>query len=53
MSTRAPTPHFRENQPNSLIDIVGEMRVRINIAKDISAGLNIARIYNPPRGNHA
>jgi hypothetical protein len=29
------------------------MRVRINIAKDISAGLNIARIYNPPRGNHA
>jgi hypothetical protein len=34
----------REKQPNNLVDVIGEPRVRITIVRDVPAGKNIARI---------
>jgi hypothetical protein len=35
---------FREEKPNSLVDIAGEPKVRITIVEDVAAGTNIASI---------
>jgi hypothetical protein len=33
-----------EDKPNSLIDVAGEPRVRINVIEDVAVGVDIARI---------
>jgi hypothetical protein len=35
--------YAREKQPNRLVDVVGEPRVRITIIGDVAIGRNIAR----------
>jgi hypothetical protein len=36
--------YFREEKPNSLVNIAGKPRVRITIVEDVAVGTNIVRI---------